>query len=336
MRSRLGCRFVVLAVLMVVPLPAFAEPSDKGGAEALFDQARKLMDAKRYAEACEKFAASHRLDPAVGTLLNLGECNERQDHLASAWVYYREAQALAQSRADGEREKYARDHAAGLEPKLAKLTIVAKNAPAGLEVKRDGGIVRLAALGTAMPIDVGRHTIEALAPGRKRWRTRVEVPRDGASVSVEVPALEAEDSPLPESAAAVPPPADEPAPTGEKPLKPSARENGLGFQRTAALIAGGVGVVSLAFGGFFVARAWSNWQDARPHCTRENVCDDRGFDLGQTARSQGDVATAAFAVGGLAVAIGAVLWLTAPSAPAGRVAFGVATMGTRAGLVGNF
>jgi hypothetical protein len=335
MGSRLGCRLVVLAAL-VFASSAFAQPTDKAGAEALFDQARKLMDAKRYADACEKFASSHRLDPAVGTLLNLAECSERQDHLATAWAYYREAQTLAQSRADGERERYARDHAAGLEPKLAKLTISAKSAASGLEVKRDGVLVASAALGTALPIDAGSHAIEAAAPGRKRWSTRVEVPRNGASVSVEVPALE-EDTPQRDSGA-VPPTAT--APSGEKPPKPKERDEGFGVQRTSALIAAGVGVVSLAFGGFFVARAWSNWQDARPHCTPQNICDDRGFDLGQTARQQGDVATAAFVAGGLALAVAGVLWLTAPSSRAAAVrspvVVSVGTTGARALLVGSF
>src|SRR5215471_18412917 len=96
MRARLGC-VVVLAAALGAPL-AGAQPSDKPGAEALFEQGRRLMDQKRYPEACEKFAASHKLDPAVGTLLNLADCQERQDHLATAWAYYREAQALAQSR----------------------------------------------------------------------------------------------------------------------------------------------------------------------------------------------------------------------------------------------
>src|SRR5437870_12338563 len=94
--------------------PAPPPPADKAGAELLFDQARRLMDAAKYAEACEKFAASERLEPAVGTLLNLGGCHERQGKLATAWGWYREAAAMANVRADAERERFAKERAAPL------------------------------------------------------------------------------------------------------------------------------------------------------------------------------------------------------------------------------
>ena len=45
--------------------PAWAQSSsEQAAAEALFNQARDLMAAKQYTEACPKFAESQRLDPA--------------------------------------------------------------------------------------------------------------------------------------------------------------------------------------------------------------------------------------------------------------------------------
>src|SRR3954470_25035714 len=94
LRQLVAAAFVLGAT--AAPRPARADVTDKAGAERLFDQGRKLMEAKQYDEACEKFAASQKLEPAVGTLLNLGECSEKRRLLATAWGYYREALALAE------------------------------------------------------------------------------------------------------------------------------------------------------------------------------------------------------------------------------------------------
>ena len=51
--------------------------SDKAAAEALFDQGVRLMKQNSFSDACPKLEESERIDPAVGTLLYLGECYER-------------------------------------------------------------------------------------------------------------------------------------------------------------------------------------------------------------------------------------------------------------------
>jgi hypothetical protein len=72
----------------------------------------------------------------------------------------------------------------------------------------------------------------------------------------------------------------------------------------------------------------SRKSDAQSLCP--NVCSDqRGVDLWNSAVSSGNVATAFFLVGGLGIAVGAVLWLTAPSsygAPAVHLGAGPGTL----------
>src|SRR5258708_26309942 len=58
----------------------------KATAEALFADGRRLVGAGEYAAACPKFAARQKLDPGVGTSLNLADSYERMGRWASAWA----------------------------------------------------------------------------------------------------------------------------------------------------------------------------------------------------------------------------------------------------------
>ena len=65
-------RFASLALACAATFaPAVAYAQDSAGAEALFQKGHQLFEAKKYAEACPKFAESFRLDPVTGSLLAL-------------------------------------------------------------------------------------------------------------------------------------------------------------------------------------------------------------------------------------------------------------------------
>src|SRR5207247_8058579 len=82
--------------------------------------------------------------------------------------------------------------AKALEPRLAKLTIqVSPTADLrGLELRRDAVLFGRPAWGVATPIDPGRHTIEAKAPGKKTWTTTITVEARGSGAVVTIPVLE--------------------------------------------------------------------------------------------------------------------------------------------------
>ena len=302
--------------LMLLAQPAAADPSisDKAAAETLFVEARKLLAAGKYAEACKALTDSQRLDPGVGTLLNLGRCYEKLGKTASAWTMYREATAAARASRQPAREKNARTAAEALEPKLAKLTLVVTGLETTpqLQVTRDGEVVNQAVWGSAVAIDPGPHQLEASAPGRKPWRGQMTA-EPGKIITVTVPTLEPDaaaamarvakpSAPVPSKAAAPPPAADE-----------VSRPAGLGAQRVVAIVAAGGGLVSTAVAGYYGLRAQSTFKSA--DCDGNNSCTQAGLETQDRALGYGRTATVALAGGLVAIATGVVLWVTAPSRP---------------------
>lgn len=222
---------------------------NQAAAEALFDDAKKLMAAKHYAEACPKLADSQRLDPGVGTLLNLGLCYKQNGQTASAWSTYREAASQARAEGQADREELARKEAAALEPQLTKLVIeVPKETAAinGLEIKRDGDVVPAGLWGVPAPVDPGVSKIDVAAPNKKPLHLEAKTEGAGAIAKVVIPPLEDGPPPPPPVAATsngATPGADRGAPLVE--AHPGRTQRIVGF------VVGGAGVLTGAAGTWF-------------------------------------------------------------------------------------
>lgn len=287
--------------------PAHAQSgTDKAAAEALFVAGRDLMNAGKFGEACSKLEASQRLDAGLGTLLYLADCYEKAGRLASAWATFREAESIAMGRSDQPRAEIARQRAAALEPRLPKLWIkVADGNAADTQVTRNGTAVPRESWGLALPVDAGDQTVQVSAPGKKPWSTTVRVEGEATNVAVDVPLLEAA-------------PAAPEAPPGPPPGAPPPRqveESSTGStQKTIGLVVGGVGVVGVGLGTFFGLRAKSKKDSSLDHCPNDpNLCDAKGVDLRDQALGSAKLATAFMIGGGVLLAGGVVLFLTAPS-----------------------
>src|SRR5678815_2674366 len=89
---------------------------------ALFDDAKRLMASGRAAEACPKLAESQRLDPGVGTLLNLGDCYDQTGKPSRAWATFREAEAAALREGQSDRVRYAKRRAPGYKTFESRVT----------------------------------------------------------------------------------------------------------------------------------------------------------------------------------------------------------------------
>ena len=290
---RLGATLALVATVALAPGFAAAQGGDsKAIAEAAFLRGRELMDQGKPAEACPKFEESVRLDPSVGALLNLALCNEQLGRTATAWARYKEAANLARATGQTDRQKIAEEFADKLAPKLSRLRIDADNPAAGLVVKRNGEVLGAALLGDPIPIDPGEHTIEANAPGFLPWSTTIVVGKDADQKTVSVPAL------APEPSATKPVENGAPGDAGSRP-------NGL---RTAAFVAGGLGIVGLGVGAVFGGLASSDVGKADPLCPGKK-CSAEGFALVENAQTKALVSTIGFGVGAAALGAGVVLFL---------------------------
>jgi serine/threonine-protein kinase len=321
---------VAVAMLLAAAPSRAQSTDDKAAAEAQFDEGKRLIEQKKFAEACPRFEASLRLDPGIGTRLFLADCYEGLGRVASAWAMFREAAAAARTAGQAEREKIARSRAALLEPRLFKLTItVAAPDTPGLKVQRNDAAVKKDLWSLDFPVDPGAFTLRATAPGKKPWSTSVTIPEGAGARSIAVPALE--DDPAAAKGPAVEPRAEVVSPP---PVKEA--ESGWGPQRVSGVVLGGAGLLALGIGAGFGAQAMSKNNQAKMLCPSVKCGDQSGVDLSHQAGTAADLATGMFVVGGVILAGGVVLVVTAPkpsAPPAAWIAplLGSGTAGLSAG-----
>ena len=304
---------------LTVAGPAYAQSEDGSAiAEQLHTQARNLATAGQWVEACARLEDSLRYAPLVATRLELATCDEHIGKLAAAWRLYRETAVAAAQAGDTARRDQAQSRAAAIEPRLARLVVTPPTAPpAGFAVTSDGVALDARTLGSTSFADPGRHEITASAPGFAPV-TRVVTLVAGKLETVAIPDLLV--AALPAPAPATPGPmagianaaAPMPVPAPSEPA-PSSTRKYLGLAIAAA------GVAATGAGLYFGARASSTYGDAKSLCGEQLACAAADFDHGKQlisdTRSQATTSTVLMIGGAAALAAGAIVVLTAPSAP---------------------
>jgi nucleoid-associated protein YgaU len=305
---------------------AQAQNSNTALSESLFQQGKQLSAAGNFAEACPKFAASYKLDPATGTLLNLGACEESLGKTATAWAHFNDALGAARRDQVASRVQYAEGRIKSLEARLIRLQI---NVPPrsdvpGLEVKLDGEVLSSVAFGMPNPIDPGHHTLDMSAPGKKSAQFLIDAVTPQATLQATVPILA--DDPA-ASAAAAPVAAPVAAPAAVAPIVAPAQAAAAAPSpaptassspnplRVVGYVVGGLGVVGLGLGTFFHVQASKENTLALDTCTggaSGNQCQSDA-DFGNhnshvsSAKSDRAVSYASLGVGAAALVTGAIL-----------------------------
>jgi hypothetical protein len=175
--------------------------------------------------------------------------------------------------------------------------------------------------GTAVELDPGEHRFTFEAEGLPRT-TKSFVLREGEKGRHELIVLKAHAGPGAASATAAPSSTSTDAPhrssddastaPGDSGAPSASSGDG---QRTVGWILGGAGVVGIGIGSAFGLMAKSTYNHAIGECPGSNPksCDSApGVQDGATAHSQATISTVAFVAGGVALAAGFVVYLTAP------------------------
>jgi hypothetical protein len=300
--------------------------AQNAAAEALFADGERLMKEGKLGEACEAFAASNRIEPRAGTLINLGLCREQNGQLASAWSAYKDALTRAK---DPKKQQIASDRIAAIEPRLSYLTISVPDESRvdGLALTRNGAPVDTVLWNRAIPVDGGTYVIAGHAPGHEEWSTTVEVPKELGKLSVEVPRFKD----LKQLVAPTPAPTSEPEPADEEQPAPSIFTP----KRKIALGVAGLGIAALGAGIVLGIQARGFERDAYALCPdpatpcgdgeRANELIDKGHQRALFANVSYGVAAASL------IGAGALWLLGAPAKPEAAVAVtpraGVGTAG---------
>ncbi len=305
----LGCCSAALLVAAAQPVHAdepprgAADASNAAAAQTLFDEAVHLMEAGRFGEACPKLAASQKLDPGAGTLLDLGTCYEKNGQTASAWATFQEAENAARRASHDDWAERAHAHVVALEPRLQRLVVAVDphSVVPGLVVQRDGIALEPSAWGVPIPVDPGAHELRASAPGKRDWSATVELRTEGASSTITVPALE--------DAPATPPPSP-PSPTLSPSPPPPPPPPFWTTQRVVGAAIAGAGVLGIAVGSGLGLVAHSKYEDAIDNdCPGKGTqCTAAGVQEGQDAHGMATASTVVFISSAAALAAGAVLF----------------------------
>jgi tetratricopeptide (TPR) repeat protein len=294
--SRFFRRWLASALLLSAGLVSRRVPAQTDTlAESLFRDARVAMRAGDPERACPLFEESYRLDPAFGTLFNLGACEEARGKLATAWALFRRLVDLAPD-AD-ERVIEARTRLNALEERVPRLRIVLLDPlPADQALELDGVVLGPGAREGLLRVDPGKHVLRVVAPGRPGRSVELEV-AVGETLTYEVEPL----AEMPNAALSAPVRPFTPLP----PRRPAERTTPA-ESRTAAYVAlgfGGAGVgASLVFG----AVALRAHEITKTHCPGR-LCDAEGMAAADRGAKFASLATASMVAGLAGLAAGGLL-----------------------------
>ena len=290
MRRRLLPHVIAMA-LLVLPVTAHAAPTE---GERLFREGRAAMQEKDYETACTRFAESQRKEPAPGTSLNLGECEERRNHLVAAQEAFTSA-ASAFTTAD--KKSYASSRAEALDKRIPRVVVRVSGARKGVVVRLGDRVLEP---GVEVRLDPGEVVFTADAPASRTKRVPATLKESNVVAEIELGPLDIDGpltaKPSPETATAT----------------PSRQASGSNGTRTLGWTLAGVGLASLVVGGVTGVMTLDRASTVKEHCDGDLACDPEGSSAASSGQTLSLVSTITVIAGVAGLGAGAFLLLTAP------------------------
>jgi len=310
---------------VVTPLVARADAT----AEQLYQQGRDAARSKNWTLACARFRASQEREPAPGTLLNLGDCEEHLGRWIDALGHFESAARTFKPGDD--RVAYARQRALAVAGKLPKLMIRLDPGSVPETAVEVDGVAGPTPGNKPILVDPGEHVIVVRAPRRAPVRSTIRLAAGEARELLLSPGGAVASEPGPVAGAPAPEPLAAPAPRAATASEP-APLTPLRPAGYASLAVGALGLGIGTLGGLLTLSAKSAADDG---CTQSG-CTEAGLSAESRGKTWSTISTVGFVVGGLALATGvALLWL-APSPRAPAIVARPAQGGAEARFVASF
>jgi hypothetical protein len=286
---------VALSLALLLTTASVAAQEREQDAERLFREGQKLLEERRFGEACPKFEAAYAKDHSLGTLINLAFCHKEQGATWYAWLEFREAEVKATELNRADRRDFAHQRLAELEKQLPKLIVDNPKSLPLTDVLVEDRKVWEAERGAVFAAEVGERRFTFKARGKKPTATLITVAKGDKVQHVVVPDMED---------------GAEAAPAKERPPEPAKPETASGtnsgsMQRTLGWVALGVGGVAALIGAIEGVSTFSSPCHSGKACTS----DER-----DAANGTATIADVSFVVALLAGGGGVYLLLTAPPA----------------------
>jgi hypothetical protein len=306
---------------------ALAQTDDqRAAARQLATDGAQAFNDGRYQDAVDAFTKAESLVHAPPHLLYLARSYEKLGQLVKAREAYlkviKENLPANAPQAFHDSQAKAAEEVKAIEPRLAGLAVKVEGGEGGkdLAVLVDGVPIPAVLIGVSRPIDPGQHKIEGGADGfRAEPQTITLAEGEKKAIVITMIADPNAKSPVPSA----PPPEAAPivatstAPTTPPPATDAGAGDDKSGLRIGSYVAFGVGLVGLGAGTFFTLQSASKRNDAddkfeqcggESGCFNGNPLSKEVDELDSDAKSAQTLGIVGFAVGGVGLAAGAVLF----------------------------